>query len=469
VTPRRTTRRGCLLAVSLVVVGLLAPTVAVATTIGTGGSYGALFGVGGTGFIGPGGAAQLVSSAFSLQSVDVTSGHLHGGNVGRPSTLDNAVGMDLAAQELMAVDLQAVAERARQEALRKRAAAETAARKSGVAVERSSDPGVPESWEVKEFSRCGDPNNASFESRIELVDLWDLMCADAAKDGVTLSLNSAFRSPRRQKALWQDAITQYGSTAAARKWVAPSDGINCSSRHCSGTAVDVNVTRYKSAETWLHAPVGCASPGAPDLSRTSCASGERTIKRVQLYGLVLPLPHEPWHVELGVILPAGKVAGDCDPAASLDVPQTIAAVWRCRLSSAGLDAATVDRTVAEALVVSKCESGWDPNAVVFGGQFVDRVHPRFGTKFTAKGLWQFIRSTAETWVPGGYANAADPVVSSDAAARLWLSGYRKSGRTGGWGPWACAVPSRDGHNRANSVLPGMPGGPASLPVWATRY
>jgi hypothetical protein len=365
----------------------------------------------------------------------------------------------------MAVDLHRVAEDARRQAEAARTARERDARRRGVALERSEDPGTPEPWEMKSFSSCGASSNTSYQARIELVDLFEQMCQDAEAAGVPLIINSAFRDPRHQYRLYQDAISRYGSPAAARRWVAWSDGSTCSSRHCSGTAIDVSLSRSPRARGWLHQPVGCARRGEVTMGSGTCASGEQTIKRAQLYGLVIPMDHEPWHLETGIM--SGTVAGECNPPASYSAPQIIAAVWRCRLAEAGLPADVIERTVAEALVTAKCESGWDTNVVVFGGRYVNSPHPRTGSRYSAAGLFQFIRSSANSWIDGGYANVHDPVANADAAARYWLEGYQRGGRTRAWQPWAC-VAVNDGFAKS-SVLPGFPGGPSSLPDYAYQY
>lgn len=63
---------------------------------------------------------------------------------------------------------------------------------------------------------------------------------DIAKSkGVTVSVNSHYRSVERQTQLWNEALKKYGSPEAARKWVAPPGR----SRHNSGNAIDMTMTR----------------------------------------------------------------------------------------------------------------------------------------------------------------------------------------------------------------------------------
>jgi hypothetical protein len=432
-------------------------------------TFGGMFGVGDSfGIVSPDTAGAMVASDLTLGQLDLGSGALHGGDVANPASVDAAVVADLSEQGLLQVDLTQVAEQARRQAEAARRAEEAKRREGGVGLERAPDPGTPARHELKSFSTCGHPQNATKVARIEVVDLFETMCRAAEGDGVPLFVNSGFRDPAHQLRLYRDAVAKYGSEAAARRWVAWSDGQTCSSRHCSGTAVDVSMSQSAKAHGWMHSRVGCANRGAVRITSDPCASGEQVIKRVQLYGFVLPMDHEPWHIEQALMTGAtGEVEGSCNPPRSYSNPQIIAAVWRCRLTAAGLPKDVVERSVAEALVVAKCESGWNANAVVFGGRYLNTPHPTTGLRYSAAGLFQFIRSSANSWVPGGYANVKDPVANSDAAARYWLSGYRSGGRQAAWRPWACAAVN-DGFAK-RSVLPGFPGGPSALPSYAWQY
>ena len=89
---------------------------------------------------------------------------------------------------------------------------------------------------------------------------------DAAKDGITIVVNSGWRSREYQKQLLRDAVAKYGSEKAAARWVASPD----TSSHVSGDAVDVGPSR---ATVWL--------------SRRGAA-----------YGLCRIYRNEPWHYEL---------------------------------------------------------------------------------------------------------------------------------------------------------------------------
>jgi hypothetical protein len=90
--------------------------------------------------------------------------------------------------------------------------------------------------------------------------------ADAAADGVTITLNSGWRSPGYQEDLLEEAVEEYGSRTEAVRWVATPG----TSPHVSGDAVDVAGSR---AVDWL------AEHG-------------------RSYGLCRVYANEPWHVEL---------------------------------------------------------------------------------------------------------------------------------------------------------------------------
>lgn len=95
----------------------------------------------------------------------------------------------------------------------------------------------------------------------------------------TLRIMSGYRSPERQKQLWDAAVAKYGSAAVARKWVAPPGN----SQHNHGNAADLSFdgagTTAKlspagqAAMQWVHANAG-------------------------RFGLAFPLGNEPWHVEV---------------------------------------------------------------------------------------------------------------------------------------------------------------------------
>lgn len=58
---------------------------------------------------------------------------------------------------------------------------------------------------------------------------------DAEHAGITLRVNSGWRTPALQERMLQDAIVQYGSEEEARRWVATPE----TSEHVTGDAVDL--------------------------------------------------------------------------------------------------------------------------------------------------------------------------------------------------------------------------------------
>jgi zinc D-Ala-D-Ala carboxypeptidase len=88
----------------------------------------------------------------------------------------------------------------------------------------------------------------------------------ASQNGVELFVDSGWRSPEYQERLLREAISKYGSEAAAARWVAAPD----KSAHVSGDAVDIGPS---GAAAWL------SEHGAE-------------------YGLCRVYGNEPWHFEL---------------------------------------------------------------------------------------------------------------------------------------------------------------------------
>lgn len=89
----------------------------------------------------------------------------------------------------------------------------------------------------------------------------------------TLGIVSAYRSPERQKQLFDEAVAKYGSEAAARKWVAPPGR----SKHNHGDAVDL----------------AFGAKGTPEYDAARKYAHDNAAK----YGLNFPMGHEPWHIE----------------------------------------------------------------------------------------------------------------------------------------------------------------------------
>jgi zinc D-Ala-D-Ala carboxypeptidase len=89
---------------------------------------------------------------------------------------------------------------------------------------------------------------------------------DAADDGVEFVVDSGWRSARYQEQLLREAVSEYGSTREAARWVATPN----TSAHVSGDAVDIGPS---DATAWL------SEHGAD-------------------YGLCQIYSNEPWHYEL---------------------------------------------------------------------------------------------------------------------------------------------------------------------------
>ena len=89
---------------------------------------------------------------------------------------------------------------------------------------------------------------------------------DAADDGVEFFVDSGWRSPEYQEQLLRQAVSKYGSSEEAARWVATPE----TSAHVSGDAVDIG---RSDATAWL------SDHGAG-------------------YGLCQIYGNEPWHYEL---------------------------------------------------------------------------------------------------------------------------------------------------------------------------
>ncbi|QVI26942.1 M15 family metallopeptidase [Mycolicibacterium neoaurum] len=98
----------------------------------------------------------------------------------------------------------------------------------------------------------------------------------AAAQGVSVTVNSGWRSPQFQRQLLEDAIVTYGSFELARQYVQLPE----QSRHVVGAAVDI---------------------GGPDAAQWMIANGPR-------FGLCQIYANETWHFEL-----AADANGICPP------------------------------------------------------------------------------------------------------------------------------------------------------------
>ncbi len=138
-------------------------------------------------------------------------------------------------------------------------------------------------------------------------------------------------------------------------------------------------------------------------------------------------------------------SGECSAPASTPIDQMIDRVFTCELLSLGVPRSVADTAANEADRVAWCESRFDPNAIAYGGRYVTTPHPVTGYRYTAAGLFQIIRRTADAYVPGGYAAAFDPVSNIRGAAILWEWGWSRDRDP--WTPWVCK-PGSDAERRA---------------------
>lgn len=135
----------------------------------------------------------------------------------------------------------------------------------------------------------------------------------------------------------------------------------------------------------------------------------------------------------------------CGVPAGTSMATLIKRVFTCELQRQGVPSSAISRAVGEADRVAWCESRHRPNVTVFDGKYVNTPNPATGYRYSAAGLFQIIRSTADAYVPGGYAKVYDPVANTRGAARIWEWGYSR-GRDP-WQPWTCK-PGSDVERRA---------------------
>ncbi len=100
----------------------------------------------------------------------------------------------------------------------------------------------------------------------DLLEALRSAATDAAGDGVTFFVHSAWRSPEYQEQLFRDAVAEHGSEEEAARWAALPER----SLHVTGDAVDIGGDR---AREWL----------------SDHGSG---------HGLCRIYDNEPWHFEL---------------------------------------------------------------------------------------------------------------------------------------------------------------------------
>lgn len=427
-------------------------------------SFGVL-GVGTSGQFGVNSIQDLSTGTSSLLSVDPLNGQLMLGTAANPISNSLSTETDLMQQGMLAINMQQLAAQAQAQQQAQKAQAQQQGQT--VATGTAPNQGIPAAWQLAHFTACGSPGNTAYQDRIAVVDAFTTLCQAAAAAHVQLTITGAFRTPAQQAQLFQQAVSAYGSVAQASKWVAaPSANGLCTSQHCAGDAVDVS--QAGAAGTWLHAVIGCEQNGTVSLGQTSCPQPATAVVRSQLYGFVFPIPWNASDMQLGLptSVTGGSTAANCNPPPDLAIPSMIAQIFRCRLTQAGITGPQQVQIVAQALVVTKCESSWNPNALAFNGAYRYQPDPATGLRYSAAGIFQFIDTSANAWVPGGYAAVLNPVANIQGGASYFLSGYRSNPATA-WDPWACAGVN-DGFQK-KSVLPGYPYGPAALPAWAYQY
>lgn len=317
----------------------------------------------------------------------------------------------------------------------------------------------PYDWELDQLTSC--TNDTVIRNRIAVVDAFEQMCAAAAADGVAVTAVTGYRTRAEQASAFQDAIQVYGSEVAARQRVAYADADVCTSKHCSGLAFNVDPT--DEALTWLSATVGCVDVDGTVTAATSCTQDQTPVANAARWGFSAPLAISPGYLEFTLALPSDADSSLRAPncaATGVPVANQVAAIFRCRLAREGIVGTAQDTVVAQALVVSRCESGWSPSAAAFGGRYATQVNPTDGLLYTQRGLFMLSKDIADAgWVDGGQEGRDDAVANINAAASLWLS-------TGGWEQFGCATGTTGGFE-SGPVLPQY-GGP-ELPAWAFTF
>lgn len=114
-----------------------------------------------------------------------------------------------------------------------------------------------------------------------LLDALRRAASAASDDGITLRINSGWRSPAYQEQLLEEAVAEYGSREEAARWVATAE----TSAHVRGEAVDISPY---TAVDWM-------TRNAAD------------------FGLCQVYSNEPWHFELMPSAGAGCPRPFADP------------------------------------------------------------------------------------------------------------------------------------------------------------
>lgn len=250
-----------------------------------------------------------------------------------------------------------------------------------------------------------------FEARVKVSTALEQLCDQAAEEGVGLSITGGYRTASEQEELYSKALEAYGSQAT--DFVSFSDGVNCLSAFCQGWAV---ATSPEDA-TWLSAQAGCLRDSGEFIKGTECKGSP--VSNAERYGFASPTTDQPSVLEY--VAPAGlgpdfKTEADCYPY-GMPAAATVAAVFRCRLAEEGVPLPVREEVVATALAVAECSSGLNPQATVFGGQYVTSPKPGTDRTFPMGGLFG-LAAADPTWQSG---DLGDAVASANYAAKLWLA------------------------------------------------
>lgn len=191
-------------------------------------------------------------------------------------------------------------------------------------------------------------NDSSVVVRVEVAEVTSRMCEDAANDKVSLTLVGGWRTWEQENEFFVSATNEQDRVRHAMV-----DG-RCATRQCAGWVVEVT-----GGDFWLSEPVGCMGADGRLVSDASACSGGSLVSRAASYGFAQPLAWDAGYLDWANP-PAVRVwAANCDPPGLMSAAETVAAVWRCVLGGTGASRETVAQAVAQALVVSRCESGWN--------------------------------------------------------------------------------------------------------------
>ena len=269
--------------------------------------------------------------------------------------------------------------------------------------------------------------------QIEAAQALKSLCSEAEINGIYIKAIGGLRSFSVQSKYYQKVVENFGVLPSIIE--NPGDNNICTSRHCSGWAVDVT---GPNVATWLSKIVGCQlSSGLiiKVMSDGSCPLDQLPVPNALQWGFSQPSSTIPTHLEYS--LPPSNIrwVANCSPSPSSSVVEIVTATWRCVLGRAGLPAEEVQNIVAMAVATSRCLSGWNATAV---------VNPNNFSSASSAGVFllnpEFVKKNSRGTVFSSSAN-------SIAAAKLYLQ-ERTTGLSG-FSNWACA--------------------PSSAPQWAYRW